>query len=508
VPQGVRPSPAIRVRPGPGPSLYLASDISVRLNPYGIAPLAALAEFTTRLPCNVFLEVQGAIPIRQDFEDESTEHALPIAGLYPGRVNTVVLTLYRHHGASEQQTLSIPTAPLPDFFPAIEIDAAVPSRQEPGFTLSVFSYFNGQVPITVPFIFDAAGQVRGYYDLAQTPGQTLPFERTANGHFVIGVRSTIYEYDILGRLWNRLEVPGYAFHHDVREMPDGSLLAVTDKAGTYISNEWGVVPSLADHLIQIDRTSGAVLREWDMRTVLDVSRNDWIYEPGDWFHMNAVWYCPEDDGFILSGRNQGLVKVTRDNRLKWILAAHAGWAASGWDNAGPNPAPYLLTAVDANGAPYEEEIQQGFAPADDFDWPWGQHDPLLTPGGNVLVFDNGLNRWFQSGGPYFSRGVEYAVDERARTVRQAWQYGKERGEELYASVISAVGYLPLTANRLIAPGVLRIPEDPSAKVVEVTYPGGSVAFEATIRFRNLHAIAEFGRYDIVYRSRHLRSIYP
>jgi hypothetical protein len=66
----------------------------------------------------------------------------------------------------------------------------------------------------------------------------------------------------------------------------------------------------------------------------------------------------------------------------------------------------------------------------------------------------------------------------------------------------------LTANRLIAPGVLRLPEDPSAKVVEVAYPSGDVVFEATIRFRNLHAVAAFGKYDIVYRSRRIPSLYP
>jgi arylsulfate sulfotransferase len=133
---------------------------------------------------------------------------------------------------------------------------------------------------------------------------------------------------------------------------------------------------------------------------------------------------------------------------------------------------------------------------------------MLTPDGTLFVFDNGLHRMFRDGDPYFSRGVEYAVDERAMTVRQVWQYGKERGKELYASVISSVQYLPLTSNRLIAPGVVRVPEDPSAKVVEVTYPAGDVVFEATIRFRNLCAVAEFGKYDIVYRTRRIPSLYP
>jgi len=482
-------------------SAYLATDISVTLNPYGIAPLAALAEFTTQFPCSVTLEVQGEIPIVKDFKDESTSHSIPIVGLYPGRVNAVVLTLYRHHGTPEIQILSIPTEPLPDFFPVLEIATAIPALMEPGFNVSDFAYFAGTRFIVTPFIFDARGQVRAYFSLAQTPGQAFPFEWMANGNFIYGVGASIYEIDIMGQLRNKLTTPGYTHHHDIKELPDGNLIAAVNKAGSQIINSRGVVNSIEDFVIQLNRATGAIMNEWDLRALLDVSRNEVINNVGDWFHMNGIWYSAADDCLILSGRHQGIVKVTRDNRLKWILAGYAGW-----DGSGSETEPYLLRAVDAAGASYDDIIQNGFAAADDFDWTWGQHDPQILPGGHLICFDNGFRRLFSDLGPYYSRNAEYEIDEKAMTVRQVWQYGKERGMDLYSTIISSVDRLPTTGNRLMAPGVVQLPTESYAKVVEVTYPAGQVVFEAKIGLRNLY-VTPAGGFDIVYRSRRIPSLY-
>jgi arylsulfate sulfotransferase len=506
VPASVSPA-LVRPQAVTAVSAYLATPITVTLNPYGIAPLAAIAEFTTKFPCNVTVEVQGEIPIVKDFKDESTAHSIPIIGLYPGRINTVVLMLYRHHGTPEVQALSIATAPLPDFFPILEVNTSIPALMEPGFNVSDFAYFAGNVFIVTPFIFDARGQVRAYFSLAATPGQAFPFERMANGNFIYGVGTSVYEIDIMGRLRNKLTTPGYTYHHDIRELPDGNLIAAVNKAGTQIVNSHGVINSIEDCVIQLNRTTGAIMNEWDMRALLDVRRNEVINSVGDWFHMNSVWYSAADDCLILSGRHQGVVKVTRNNTLKWILAGHDGWGNAGWDGSGPATTPYLLTAVDATGAPYDDIIQNGLGAAPDFDWTWGQHDAHLLPNGNFVCFDNGFRRLFSDLGPYYSRTAEYIIDEKARTVRQVWQYGKERGMDLYATIISSVDRLPTTGNRLMAPGIVQLPTQSYAKVVEVTFPAGQVVFEATAYLRNLYVPAT-GGFDIVYRSRRIPSLYP
>ena len=41
----------------------------------------------------------------------------------------------------------------------------------------------------------------------------------------------------------------------------------------------------------------------------------------------------------------------------------------------------------------------------------------------------------------YSRAVIYNIDENNKTVKQDWQYGKERGKELYSSFVSDVDYL-------------------------------------------------------------------
>jgi len=489
-------------------SAYLATDIAVTLNPYGIAPLTALAEFTTRFPCNVRLDVWGEIPVSRDFKDDSTAHSIPIVGLYPGRINTVVLTLYRHHGTPEIQALPVATAPLPATFPVMEVTTSITALTEPGWNLMDFAYTTGRGIIVNPFIFDPSGQIRWYLDLSGTPGQAFPFERMRNGNFVVGAGNAVYEYDLMGKRQNKLTVPGYVFHHDIREMPDGSLIAAVNKAGSQIVNSTGLIGSIEDHMIQVHRTTAAVQGEWDLRALLDVSRNEEINNVGDWFHMNGIWYSASDDCFIMSGRHQGVVKVTRNNKLKWILAGHDGWGPAGFNGTGPDPTPFLLTAVDAGGTPYDPIIQSGFAAAGDFDWPWGQHNPMLLANGHHFIFDNGFRRWFSDVSDFFSRGVEYAIDEKAMTVRQVWQYGKERGMELYSTIISDVDDLPLTHNRLICPGIVQLPAESYAKIVEVTYPGKQVVFEATARFKNLLSLGTAnGGFDLVYRSRRI-SIFP
>ncbi len=489
-------------------SAYLATDITITLNPYHVSPLAAIAEFTTKFPCNVMLDVWGEIPVSRDFKDDSTAHSIPIVGLYPGRINTVVLTLYRHHGTPEIQTLPITTAPLPATFPVMEVNTSIPALMEPGWNLMDFAYTTGTGLIVNPFIFDPSGQIRWYLDLSATPGQAFPFERLKNGNFVVGAGNSIYEYDILGKQQNKLTVPGYTFHHDIREMPDGSLIAAVNKAGNQIINSTGLINSIEDDMIQVNRTTAAVMGEWDMRALLDVSRNEVINSTGDWFHMNGIWYSAPDDCFIISGRHQGVVKVTRGNKLKWILAAQDGWGNTGFDGSGPDPTPFLLTAVDANGIWYDPIIQSGFAADPDFDWTWGQHNPMLLPNGHLFVFDNGFRRWFSDVSDFFSRGVEYLIDEKALTVRQIWQYGKERGIELYSTIISDVDDLPLTHNRQMNPGIVQLPTGSYAKVIEVTYPGKQVVFEATARFKNLLSLGTAnGGFDLVYRTRRI-SLYP
>jgi arylsulfate sulfotransferase len=489
----------------PGRFRLLTGDIAVTLNPSGIAPLSAVAAFRTSLPCDVQVRVMGDVEVTKAFTDEGTSHEIPILGLYPDRVNPVLLTLSRDRGAPEVHLLTIQTDPLPDVFPGIEIVTSDPARMEPGMTLSTLSVSNRGM---YPMMFDRTGTVRWYLDLSKYGSLLAPFKRTTAGNYIGGMGASVYEFDPLGHVVMKLTFSGYNFHHDIVELPDGHLIAAVDKAGTTIFTYNGTIGSVEDHIIEIDPEAEQIVNTWDMREILDVSRKDTLINSGDWFHMNGIWYSASDRCLIVSGRVQGIVKVTWDNKLKWILSPHQDWGGAGWDGSGPPTAPYLLTAVDGSGTPYTDDVQFGAVGADDFDWGWGQHNPHLLGNGHLFLFDNGDFRYYLTDFPKYSRAAEFEVDERAMTVRQVWQYGKERGLETWSRIISAVDQLPLTQNRLFCPGIVqRTSADTYSKVVEVSYPGGDVVFEATLHFKNLLATPGSAYADTSYRSYRM-SIYP
>jgi len=308
---------------------------------------------------------------------------------------------------------------------------------------------------------------------------------------------------MLGTEVNRWDLTPYLAHHDFVEKPDGNLIIAVDVEG---------LETIEDHMIEIDRSTGTVITVWDLREVLDYDRFEYQLNESDWLHVNALVYDEMDDALIISGRNQGVFKVTRNNELIWIIAPHVGWGQAGVNGDGHETADFLLTAVNSGGEAYSESVQLGETEPDDFGWPWGQHAPVFLPNGNLFLFDNGNNRLFSQNGPFYSRGVEYTINESAMTIEQVWQYGKERGEEFYSFIISDVDYLPTTGNRLIMPGLANFSfGDPSgsyALVTELANGSTQVVFEAKISFTNLLSTGTgFGQFDIVYRSERL-PLYP
>ena len=71
---------------------------------------------------------------------------------------------------------------------------------------------------------------------------------------------------------------------------------------------------------------------------------------------------------------------------------------------------------------------------------------------------------------------------RKKTIRQVWQYGKERGRECYSSAISGVQYLPETDNRLFCPGQDNRLSDGTTggRIIEIDPRTGEVVFELEV----------------------------
>jgi len=472
---------------------FLDSSLVLKVNPSGLAPLSALVI----VPANRRLQLEMVVPgppdveVQQELEGLSSVH---IHGLLPGRVNEVALTFTDSLGLVARATLQIPTDPLPEFFPRLEVLQHDAGRSEPGWNLVELSVGGGGTFRFYPFIFDERGQVRWYLNLSQFDGWVGPFKRASDGNWLFAFRNQIYKYDMLGRLVRQWTLEGFGQHHEITELENGRFLIAVSKWGQSTGLDW---------VIEYNPATLQVERSWDLRQVLDMDRFDFIFGGNDWLHVNSLW--PDaDGGLVISARNQGVFKVSADNQLQWILAPHKGWGNAGIDGSGPPTEPYLLTAVDAQGAPYPDSVQTGWVGRPDFDWPWGQHAAMLLPNGNVFLFDNGLHRYFSLDAPRFSRGVEYAIDPNARTVRQVWQFGRERGDVFYSHNISDVDLLPQTGNRLICPGNIEENGVREARIVEVAHPSGEVVFEAVIDFANLFSNGgNWGQSDIVYRCERL-----
>lgn len=462
-----------------GTGLDFVTALTIRHNPSGYAPLTAEVTLTTTRPVQVEVVVagrDGGEDLAHRFDDLTQDARLPILGLYPNAGNTVTFRFYDAGGASLGDiTRTVTTPPLLADLPVVTINTATPADMKPGMNLVGYFGHDSELTPQRPFIFDALGTIRWYLDFRTHPNLASLFyddgvERLANGNLYFGDGSTgrIIEMDMLGRIVNEWPMPGYGFHHQVLEKPNGNFVVTVNKHGA---------PTIEDYLIEIDRTSGAIIREWNLNQSLEYARRAWPAGFADlnvdWFHANGVAYDPEDDAIIVSGRTQGTVKLTNDNQVVWILAPHREWGTAG---DGTDLATKLLQPLDAAGQPITDpSVLDGATNHADFEWAWYQHAPELMPDGTLLLFDNGDNRNY-TGQTLYSRAVAYRIDPNAMTIQQVWQYGKERGGETFSRIVSDVDYHAAEGNVVFMPGAV----GSYGKAIEVDYTTRAVVFEATI----------------------------
>ncbi|MCY4001086.1 MAG: aryl-sulfate sulfotransferase [Bacteroidetes bacterium] len=457
---------------------YITSE-SLILNPTGYVPLAAELTLETSEAVQVELEIEGLTPnsdpLLHRFPQLSSSFTLPVLGLYPSHRNTLRIRFYNSQNRLlGEETRSIDTAQLIPELPTINVLVQT-DRAKPGMNLvSYFGHINPELP-QIPFMFDELGHIRWYANMDTHPVLNRLFydvgvERLRNGnlYFGDGYSGRLVEMDMLGRVIHEWPLHGYSFHHHVLELPSGNLLATVSKHG---------IPTIEDHIIEIDRESGTIAQVWDLRQSLDQHRRIWTSNPRDWIHCNGLAYDELTDAIIVSGRTQGTIKLTRDNEVVWILAPHRGWEQSG---DGTDLSTKLLQPLDADGSPItDSRLLEGWINHSDFSWSWYQHAPELTPRGTLFQFDNGDNRNY-GGAPSYSRAVEYAIDDQNMTVQQVWEYGQSRGHQTYSGIVSDVDYHSEQNTVVFMPGANYV-NGPNGKTIEVDYDSKEVVYEAEIR---------------------------
>ena len=483
--------------PSLGSSLRLTNEM-IKINPTGYAPLSA--RLTCSFPVEGCLKVrikgkQGAAgDLTHLFPKYGYTHQEYIHGFYDNYANTLYITLTDKQGnerLTDSLTVVTPDIGLASQLPKITAVLSQPEKMEPGLTLVNFLGDN-EYDTHRPFMIDADGDVRwvlllkGHPEIGNITAHT-GLKRLPNGHFYCGdvKTSRILEFDMAGNLahaWS-LKAHGYTFHHDVTVMPNGHFLATVTKDNSV--NAEGT-PTIFDYVVEIEPENGGLVKEWDLKKSLDSRRTtlvpagDTVAVGGNWAHANAVDYSADDDCLIVSCRYQGIVKLTRANQVVWLLSPHKGW-----NNAGT-----LLKPKDASGNWITDPaVLAGETQRDDFDWCWGPHDPVWMPNGHLLVFDNGFFRQYEDIDLYsprgYSRAVEYEINDAEKSIRQVWQYGKERGRVCYGVAVSSVQPLEKTGHILFSPGV----GTPNAngiggKIIEVDYQTKEVVYEAHLSTPN------------------------
>ncbi len=391
---------------------YTFDNPNIIVNPYEISPLTAVIAFDTNIEMEIKVTIVGkdANTTFEHIFNSSKEHILQIYGLYAGIDNKVII-----EGNNQSKELTIKTDELPSNF---VLPTNVIANKE---QLQNELYFYTPSSKGYTCAYDVNGDVRWYLNNYAL----WKIDRLKNGHLLISTERLInspyymtglYEMDLLGKIYTEYSLAG-GYHHDYFEMPNGNLLVASDE----FENEDGTVE---DVIYEIERTTGKIVKTFDLKKVLnmeDGKSENWINY--DWFHNNAVWYDEKTDSITLSGRHQdAVINISYETgKLNWIIGDSTNWS--------------------------EEYKKYFFTPiGDDFEWQWSQHAAMITPEGYVFIFDNGNNKskieneYVPSTNSY-SRGVMYEINTTDMTIRQVWQYGKERGSDYYSPYISDVDYL-------------------------------------------------------------------
>lgn len=445
--------------------------------PAANAPLAGLLKVTTDVASRVSVLVNdGTNTWERDFYNFAKVHSVPLLGFLPGRTNLIQVTVYDkyRHAATAAQPLVFVTPSLPSDFPTCVVLKSEPAKMEPGYTL--FNIQNRNDRRAYITIVNNTGQVVWYMP-ASGPPTMVDVRQLDNGDlFIPNVTADEFmEYDLLGQLIKTVKAPaGYPINqHDGVPTDHGTILYLSDAGRTITnfptSNTDPNAPTATTNVdynlaVEISATNGTLLHTWNLLDLLDPKRVTYLtydFSTGlglDIQHANAILEDPRNNSIIVSMREQNaVIEISRaTGKLKWILGPHANW--------GSHFQQYLLTPV---GTPFE--------------WNYGQHAPMLTPQGTLLVYDDGNDRASPFVPPpplpdqdNYSRAVEYSINQTNMEVSQVWDSGVTNDDRLFTPIVGDADWLPKRRNVLVTYGYVTYingvhpsPYSPGATMVRI-----------------------------------------
>lgn len=384
---------------------YTIENPYVKVNPFLTSPQTAIIMFKTKKSESVTVTIKGkhGDDLVVEFE-KSKEHILPIYGLYGEYENKVEI---KTKSGSKELTIKIEDkAPTQE---TVVMENSI-KNSNGEFYFGTSSFGQGNIAI------DNYGEVRWWINIGYTKGMTM----LKNGHLLLSnanegpdltSTSGVVEIDMLGYVYNNYEIEG-GYHHDGYELENGNLILLTSDVTDY---------SLADYIIEVDRKTGKVVKDWNLRKiVLNIDPD--LLEIGEitWGWINSVFYDKNSNSLILSVRNQNSVVSIdyKTGEINWILGEKKYWSDK-----------------------FEKYLIKGVG--NDFIYPAGQHSVYITEDGKLSIFNNGYNSFREetvtckSLEKNESHAILYNLDLKNMEATIDWKFG---GQEYFSYALSSFTY--------------------------------------------------------------------
>jgi len=438
----------------------------VVLDPYGISPLSAIVLFRTNEQSRISVSIQGKdslSTVEFAFNGYFTKHLIPIYGLYPDKSNQVMIFATNRKGIVQETRIKIITEKLVPRLKnvVVEIQNSENDKIQKGFN---FLFLHSP-----KFAFDHNGDIRWVLDWLTLPSTLYDY----NGHIIAAAGSNhygktlLYEIDPLGRMYSINSI-FYGVHHDIIQIDNGNLLITGSDGG----------PTVEDFLYEINPRTGNIENVLDFKKILDQERPSLSRTNQDWMHFNAITWSKSDSSILVSARHQSAIfKLSYPvGKLKWILADHDNWL--------PDYLKYLFSPIGSS-----------------FEWQYVQHSPILLPDQDgdadtidLLLFDNHSfmkkKELYTDHKDLYSRLVQYRINEKEKTVKQVWEFGKDRGLELFTNSGGGVGYLK-NGNFIGFFNLENCHRIAYSRLIEIQSISKNVVFDALIYDKNHAAMGDY-----------------
>ncbi len=350
--------------------------------------LIAFVDIVTDIHSRVYIEYGNGdtgyfkTPVTQ----AQKSHIIPLVRLREStKYNYKVRAMDDANVATTKFSGSLTSGPLPK-----DLKLGFKSKGKPSFDLTLMDISLTVAKKNYILILDRDSQVVWYHSTSDVPFNLNAIKQKQNFNLVYMLSEKgINEIDFLGNKIDELPVTSANHSHHDMILEDESSIFFLAARTTQVSS----VPLSTSVIRRWDQVTDEITTVWDPLTYQDAESI-----------INAVYLPlekqkPDDHANTLFLAKRGNVLVSRRHTNE-VFSIAPGWGDIEWILGGPN---------------------SDFAFEDPLDRFYGQHTPVETNDGTILIFDNGYGRPEMEGDQY-SRAIEFKLDFENKVARKVWEY--------------------------------------------------------------------------------------